>query len=88
MSCDQTIVIKMVVIVVKMISLSMLGTLGVVTEVSLKIRPIAPVRKYASFVFPDFETGTNFMREVARQVSYLDFCYLDNFSKIILMIDM
>jgi len=43
------------------------GTLGVVTEVSLKIRPIAPVRKYASFVFPDFETGTNFMREVARQ---------------------
>jgi len=43
------------------------GTLGVITEVSLKIRPIPPVRKYASFVFPDFETGIRFMREVARQ---------------------
>jgi len=43
------------------------GTLGVITEVSLKIRPLPPVRKYASFVFPDFETGIAFMREVARE---------------------
>jgi len=50
-----------------------LGTLGVITEVSLKIRPIPPVRKYASFVFPDFETGIRFMREVARQVNSLLF---------------
>lgn len=44
------------------------GTLGVITEVSLKIRPIPPVRKYASFVFPDFDFGVRFMRQVAREV--------------------
>lgn len=39
-----------------------------VTEVTLKIRPIPPLRKYASFVFPDFETGVRFMRQVAAEV--------------------
>lgn len=36
---------------------------------TLKIRPIPPIRKYASFVFPDFDYGVKFMREVAREVS-------------------
>ena len=45
------------------------GTLGVVTEVVVKIRPVPPVRKFASFVFPDMEYGIQFMREVAREVN-------------------
>ena len=45
------------------------GTLGVITEVTIKIRPVPPVRKYASFVFPDFEFGVKFMRQVAREVN-------------------
>lgn len=39
-----------------------------VTEVTLKIRPVPPLRKYASFVFPDFDTGVRFMRQVAAEV--------------------
>ena len=45
------------------------GTLGVITEVTIKIRPVPPVRKYASFVFPDFELGVKYMRQVAREVN-------------------
>uniref|UniRef100_A0A8C9V3U7 Alkylglycerone-phosphate synthase n=1 Tax=Scleropages formosus TaxID=113540 RepID=A0A8C9V3U7_SCLFO len=43
------------------------GTLGVITEVTLKIRPIPAYRKYGSVVFPDFERGVACLREVARQ---------------------
>ncbi|BET02142.1 Alkyldihydroxyacetonephosphate synthase [Nesidiocoris tenuis] len=43
------------------------GTLGVVTEVVLKIRPVAEVRKYGSVVFPTFTDGVNCMREIAKQ---------------------
>jgi len=43
------------------------GTLGVVTEVTIKIRPFPEVRKYGSIVFGNFEDGVNFMREIARQ---------------------
>ncbi|CAG5125360.1 unnamed protein product, partial [Candidula unifasciata] len=43
------------------------GTLGVITEVTLKIRPLPPCKKYGSIVFPDFEHGVNCMREVAKQ---------------------
>lgn len=46
----------------------LLGTLGVVTEVVLKIRPVAEVRKYGSVVFPTFTDGVNCMREIAKQV--------------------
>jgi hypothetical protein len=52
----------------------------VVTEVTIKIRPVPPVRKYASFVFPDFDCGVKFMRQVARDVSRtLIFMFPDNF---------
>ena len=44
------------------------GTLGVVTEVTLKIRPLPTCKKYGSIVFPQFENGVNCLREVARQV--------------------
>ncbi|XP_012260173.2 alkyldihydroxyacetonephosphate synthase isoform X1 [Athalia rosae] len=43
------------------------GTLGVVTQVVLKVRPLPSVTKYGSIVFPDFESGVRAMREVARQ---------------------
>ena len=45
------------------------GMFGVITEVTLRIRPTPEVRKYGSIVFPDFKQGVDFMREVARQVS-------------------
>jgi alkyldihydroxyacetonephosphate synthase len=45
------------------------GTLGVVTEVIIKVRPIPQVREFTSFVFPNFQQGVDFMREVARKVS-------------------
>ncbi|XP_043266484.1 alkyldihydroxyacetonephosphate synthase [Venturia canescens] len=43
------------------------GTLGVVTEVVMKMRPVPKVVKYGSVVFPNFESGVKAMREVAKQ---------------------
>lgn len=43
------------------------GTLGVVTEVLIKIRPMPPVKKYGSLVFPDFESGVHCLREIAKK---------------------
>ena len=40
------------------------GTLGVITEVVLKVRPLPNVIKYGSVVFPDFESGLHALREV------------------------
>jgi alkyldihydroxyacetonephosphate synthase len=41
------------------------GTLGVVTEATLKIRNLPEAVLYNSAVFPDFESGVGFMIEVA-----------------------
>jgi FAD/FMN-containing dehydrogenase len=46
------------------------GTLGVVTEVIIKVRPIPAVQEYASFVFPNFQTGVEFAHKLAVKVSY------------------
>eukprot|EP00947_MAST-08B_sp_MAST-8B-sp1_P002420 g2420.t1 len=43
------------------------GTLGVVTEVVLRLRPLAPVCVYGSVIFPDFRSGVAFMHEIAQQ---------------------
>ena len=45
----------------------LIGILGVITEVTIRIRPIPEVRRYGSIPFPLFEDGVKFMREVARQ---------------------
>ncbi|KIH53455.1 FAD binding domain protein [Ancylostoma duodenale] len=45
------------------------GTLGVVTEVTIKIFPLPEVKRHGSLVFPDFAHGVEFFREVARQVN-------------------
>ncbi|CAG2064102.1 unnamed protein product, partial [Timema podura] len=45
------------------------GTLGVITEVILKVRPLPSCKKYGSIVFPNFESGVLCMREIARQSS-------------------
>ncbi|KAJ0177400.1 hypothetical protein K1T71_007409 [Dendrolimus kikuchii] len=42
------------------------GCIGVVTEVVLKIRPLPAVTRYGSLVFPDWESGFRFEREVAK----------------------
>ena len=39
------------------------GTHGVITEVTMKIRPAPDVRKYGSIVFATFEQGVEFVRE-------------------------
>lgn len=44
------------------------GTLGVITEVVLKVRPLPACKKYGSVVFPDFASGVACLREVAKQV--------------------
>ncbi|XP_011331756.1 alkyldihydroxyacetonephosphate synthase isoform X2 [Ooceraea biroi] len=43
------------------------GTLGVITEVVLKIRPLPRIRKYGSIVFPNFQSGVQALREVAKE---------------------
>uniref|UniRef100_A0A6E8VIU2 Alkylglycerone-phosphate synthase n=1 Tax=Anopheles coluzzii TaxID=1518534 RepID=A0A6E8VIU2_ANOCL len=43
------------------------GTLGVITEVVIKIRPLPQVKRYGSLVFPDFGSGIRCLREVARE---------------------
>uniref|UniRef100_A0ABD2X8K5 Alkylglycerone-phosphate synthase n=1 Tax=Trichogramma kaykai TaxID=54128 RepID=A0ABD2X8K5_9HYME len=43
------------------------GTLGIITEIIFKIRPIPAVTKYGSIIFPDFEKGVDALREVAKE---------------------
>lgn len=47
------------------------GTLGVITEIVLKIRPLPRVVKYGSIVFPHFMSGVHALREV--RIAHVDF---------------
>ncbi|GAV08142.1 hypothetical protein RvY_17878-2 [Ramazzottius varieornatus] len=42
------------------------GTLGVITQVVLKIRPLPEVKKYGSLLFPSFEDGVACLRQVSK----------------------
>lgn len=42
------------------------GNLGVVTECILRVREVPEAQVYGSIIFPDFDNGTKFMREVGR----------------------
>ena len=53
------------------------GTMGVVTEVTLKIRPLPACKKYGSIVFPFFENGVNCLRDIAGQVSEMSGLHCD-----------
>jgi len=41
------------------------GTLGIITEAVIKIRPIPECVQYDSIIFHDFDLGTEFMHDVA-----------------------
>lgn len=43
------------------------GTLGVITEATLRVRPLPECKVYGSLVFPSFELGVACIREVALQ---------------------
>lgn len=43
------------------------GTLGVVTQVTIRVRPLPEVQRYGSIVFPTFEPGVACLREITRQ---------------------
>lgn len=43
------------------------GTLGVVTEVMIKVRPVPKIVKYGSVVFPNFQDGVLALRQVAKE---------------------
>jgi alkyldihydroxyacetonephosphate synthase len=43
------------------------GSLGVITEVLVKVRPLPAVKRYGSIVFPDFESGIRCLREIAKK---------------------
>uniref|UniRef100_A0A7E4VL31 Alkylglycerone-phosphate synthase n=1 Tax=Panagrellus redivivus TaxID=6233 RepID=A0A7E4VL31_PANRE len=42
------------------------GTYGVITEATIKLFPLPEVKKYGSIAFPNFHSGVEFFREVAR----------------------
>ena len=46
------------------------GNLGVVTEATIRIRPVPEVQEFGSIIFPNFEIGIKFMEEMAKQKLY------------------
>ncbi|KXJ71502.1 hypothetical protein RP20_CCG020408 [Aedes albopictus] len=43
------------------------GTLGIITEAVVRLRPAAPISRHGSLVFSNFDIGVSFLREVARK---------------------
>lgn len=46
------------------------GTLGIITDVVVKLREIPECVEYDSIIFPDYEKGCNFMYEMARSKAW------------------
>lgn len=46
------------------------GNLGIITQAVIKVKPIPEKREFGSILFPDFETGTKFMTEMAKLPRY------------------
>ena len=42
------------------------GNLGLITKAVIKIYPLPEVKKYGSLIFPDFESGADFLHRLAR----------------------
>lgn len=42
------------------------GALGVITEVTVRIRPVAAATAYGAWIFPDFDSGTAALREATQ----------------------
>ncbi|WP_194409055.1 FAD-binding oxidoreductase [Microbacterium cremeum] len=43
------------------------GAFGVITEVAVRVRPVAAATAYGAWAFPDFETGTAALREATQR---------------------
>lgn len=68
------------------------GTLGVITEATIKIRPLPEYQKFGSVAFPNFEQGVACLREIAKQVinkqtNQKTHTYILTFSKFYCIID-
>jgi alkyldihydroxyacetonephosphate synthase len=57
------------------------GTLGVITEVSLRVRPAPRERAYSGVFFRDFGSGTRALRELAREHALPDVARLSDESE-------
>jgi len=42
------------------------GNLGVITDVTIRIRKIPETRVFGSILFPNFEVGVRFMEEIGK----------------------
>lgn len=54
------------------------GTLGIVTEIGLRVRPVPEKRHYEGLLFPTFAAGTRAFRELAHQRSVADIMRLSD----------
>ncbi|MEU8638239.1 FAD-binding oxidoreductase [Amycolatopsis sp. NPDC048633] len=48
------------------------GTLGVITEVSLRVRPAPPVKRYEGYALPSWEAGREAVRDLAQNDALAD----------------
>ena len=54
------------------------GTLGVVTEATVRVHPLPPARRFASRLFRSFEDGLTAVRSMARDEALPDMTYLSD----------
>lgn len=54
------------------------GVLGIITEATMKIRHLPESRKYFAIVFPGFENGVNFIKEIHKKTLNLSMARLSD----------